>query len=93
MIRIQLTLREIQLFEEVAIFSTYDIKYDISEHDIIISDDVNNLELVTFMIADYFCSKGLNINDEPNALGMELEKLNSKFINQLQILNDSLMRE
>jgi hypothetical protein len=92
MIRIQLSPRELQLFEEIAIFSTYEIKYDICEHDIIISDDVNNLELITYMILDYFCSKGLEKNDEPNALGMELETLNSKFINQLQILNDSLMR-
>lgn len=92
MIRIHLSSREKQLFEDIAILGDYKIKYDFDNYDIIISDDVDNLEQITFMIIDYFCSKGLNMKDEPNSLGIELEKLNTKFIIQLQILNDSLMR-
>ena len=92
MIRVHLSSREKQLFEEIAIWGAYKIKYDFDNYDIIISDEVNNLELIIFMIIDYLCSKVLNKNDEPNSLCIELEKLNTKFIIQLQILNDSQMR-
>ncbi|XMB71515.1 hypothetical protein RJI07_05210 [Mycoplasmatota bacterium WC30] len=91
MIRIQLTPREKQLFLSVISLSNYKIKYNFDGNDISISEDVNNLEQITYLLLDCFCSKGLNDNDEPNSLGEELENLNSKFIKQLQILNDSNM--
>lgn len=92
MIRIQLTPREKQLFLSVISLSNNKIEYYFDGNDIFIHEDVKNLEQITYFLLDRFCSKGLNDNDEPNSLGKELENLNSKFIKQLQILNDSNIR-
>jgi len=89
MIRIQLTPREKQLFLSAISLSNYKIEYSFDGNIISISEDVKNLEQITYLLLDFFCSKGINGNDEPNSLGDELENLNSKFIKQLQILNDS----
>jgi predicted metal-dependent phosphoesterase TrpH len=93
MIEITLSNRELQLFNEIFAKSDQKIHFDLLNLCVRINNnEKETLEYLIDQIMDYFIQHGLKKNSEPNALGMELEKLNTKFINQLQILNDSLMR-
>lgn len=76
---IKLNLRELTLLLE-------SYKELLNNSNKIISIEFDNEELANIVdkISNYFTKKGLGKNYEPNALGLELEKLNDKFISVLQ---------
>lgn len=76
---IKLNLRELTLLLE-------SYKELLNNSNKIISIEFDNEELanITDKISNYFTKKGLEKNYEPNALGLELENLNDKFISALQ---------
>lgn len=80
---IKLNLRELTLFLESC-------KELLNNSNKIISIEFDNEELanITDKISDNFTKKGLGKNYEPNALGLELENLNDKFITALQKNNN-----
>ena len=91
MVRIRITSRERELLETS--FSKKACKFNlvIENFIIIIEEDIKNiLETIVDNLSDYFISDGLQNNDEPNELGLELECLNSKFIKELQKVNDEI---
>lgn len=91
MVRIRITSRERELLEKS--FEKNICKFDliIDNLSIIIEEDIKRiLEIIVDNLSDYFISDGLQNNDEPNELGLELEYLNSKFIKELQKVNDEI---
>ena len=76
---IKLNLRELTLLLE-------SYKELLNNSNKIISIEFDNEELANIIdkISNYFIKKSLKKNDEPNTLGIELEKLNDKFITMLQ---------
>lgn len=88
MVRIRISIREYELLREcfyrkkIDFNFIYDNKYLIIE-----TNELQQLELIIDIINDKFIQYGLTMKSEPNKLGKELEDLNNKFINQLQLLN------
>lgn len=92
MVRVRITSRERELLEKSFSKKSCKLNLKIENLIIIIEDDIKNiLETIVDNISDYFISDGLQNNDEPNELGLELESLNSKFIKELQYANDHII--
>ena len=87
MVRIWVTSREQELLERIFDSKKLYIYSSIDGYEVQIKSLVE-LNFIINEILDYFLKNGLYTNDEPNELGFELENLNTKFIRELQKIND-----
>ncbi len=90
MIEINITEREKELLQNSMKYNSSIITYKLEGLLLKIEkDEIHTLEnLTNGCLLDYFLAEGLQKNDEPNALGLEIEKLQDKFICELQRYND-----
>lgn len=76
MVRIQISDREAILLKKIL--------YKISKSYLIKDNYIylykEYIEIIIESIGDYFIKYGLKKNDEPNALGLEIEELQDKFL-------------
>lgn len=92
MVRIRLSDRELKLLNLCLSNETNCDSIIFTESEIIVkNNDLNVLEIIIDLILTYFLEKGLDNNDEPNKLGMELENLNAKFIREVRNINDMII--
>ena len=88
MVRIQLFPREIELINLSYQSTNTPKNYVLEGNDVVITDnDLENLDIMFNCILDTFLEIGLLSNDEPNEVGLELEKLNRKINNEYVKLN------
>lgn len=88
MVRIRVTPREIELL--YLSYKTMNIPNNFTiEHDYIVieKDELENLDIIFNCLLDTFVKIGLLDNDEPNAIGFELENLNQKINHEYVRLN------
>lgn len=79
MVRFRFVPKEIELIELSYNTTSTPKNYILEESDVVIKDnDLENLNIMFNCILDTFLAIGLLPNDEPNELGLELEKLNQK---------------
>ena len=89
MVRIRVVLREIELLN--LSYETMNIpkNYILDNNCIVIEqNELENLDIMFNCILDTFLKIGLLENDEPNKLGIELEKLNEKINHEYVKLNN-----
>lgn len=92
MVRIRISDRERELLNLCLNNKIIADSIQIIESEVVISNnDLNVLETIIDSILAYFLEKGLENNDEPNKLGLELENLNTKFIREVQIINNKII--
>ncbi len=93
MIHIKLNIKELILFKKIFENDKHLDCLDIIGTDIkILEKDTIIIEYLIDKILDYFLTNGLDDVYDATDLGLEIEKLNEKFIRELQILNDSTKR-
>ena len=88
MVRIRVILREIELLN--LSYETMNVpkNYILDNNCIVIEEDeLKNLDIMFNCILDTFLKIGLLENDEPNKLGLELEKLNERINHEYVKLN------
>lgn len=88
MVRIRVTLREIELLN--LSYETMNVpkNYILDNNYIVIEEnELENLDIMFNCILDTFLKIGLLENDEPNKLGFELEKLNERINHEYVKLN------
>ena len=92
MVKINISEREKELLINSTknIVSTLD--YKIEDSAVVIETNVvETLEEITEeYLLNYYLAEGLSNDDEPNALGLEIEKLQDKFIRELQKCNNDV---
>ena len=89
MVKICVTEREKELLINSTKYASSTFDYRIEDCTVVIENNIiQTLEgLIEECISNYFLAEGLQDNDEPNALGLEIEKLQDKFIRELQRYN------
>ena len=88
MVKIRVVLREIELLN--LSYETMNIpkNYILDNNYIVIEEnELENLDIMFNCILDTFLKIGLLENDEPNKLGLELEKLNERINHEYVKLN------
>ena len=88
MVRIKVVPREIELLN--LSYKTMNISrnYILDNNCIVISqNELENLDIMFNCVLDTFLRIGLLENDEPNEIGLELEKLNKKINHEYVKLN------
>ncbi len=91
MVDIRLSKRELALFGMCLGDKVNKNDIEIMDTKIIIRDnELSILESIISVILSYFLDEGLNKNDEPNKLGLELEDLNSIFIREARKIRDQV---
>ncbi len=88
MVRIRVILREIELLN--LSYETMNVpkNYILDNNYIVIEEnELENLDIMFNCILDTFLKIGLLENDEPNKLGLELEKLNERINHEYVKLN------
>ncbi len=88
MVRIKVSLREIELLE--LSYKTMNVtqNYVIKDNFIVIdNNELENLETMFYCLLDTFVKIGLLPNSEPNELGLELDKLTEKVNHEYVRLN------
>lgn len=93
MVSIRITQREIELLEKSYLKKTDTFNFKVEDLHVIIDNQIlETLDQIIDYLLNYFLTEGLSSNDEPNKLGLELERLNSKFIKEFQKVNDQLIQ-
>ena len=88
MVRIEITLREIELLDLCYEIMNIPKNYSINQSCIVVEEnELENLEIMFHCILDTFIRIGLHENDEPNEIGEELENLNQKINHRYVELN------